>query len=233
MLLCMQFCNVIIEVTCKSMISEQLLRFLEPLRNLYQRAGELAHNWGNNGLYPHWLKVSQGSDHRISNHHEKSIPAHMEAKSINPPSPDGIYPVTRMGLWLLLRDCPRLNSDVTIAYFDKHFGNQSYQCMNFSPTIPPSSYWASFFAGDTPSISFQTRHNPFEPVLLWQFLQCLVIVGVSIFLEIPNRKRRLKYSTSGKQPKVTSANQTDRIVEDNHPTNTHKKQGMLFVNYKL
>jgi hypothetical protein len=49
----------------------------------------------------------------------------------------------------------------------------------FCPTVP---------LGETPSISFQTRHNPFEPVYLWQFLQCLVVLAVAIYLDLPENK---------------------------------------------
>lgn len=85
-----------------------------PLRHLYQRAGELAHSWGNNGLYPAWLKEASLEDPR-------SVPAHLHSRTVKPPALDMVTPVTRFGLWLLLKDCPKLTNDATLAHFDKSF----------------------------------------------------------------------------------------------------------------
>ncbi|ODN04705.1 hypothetical protein Ocin01_02004 [Orchesella cincta] len=42
---------------------------------------------------------------------------------------------------------------------------------------------------ETPPLSFQTRHNPFEPIYLWQFLQCLIVTAVAYYVDIPRLRQ--------------------------------------------
>lgn len=122
-------------------------------------------------------------------------------------APDHVNPVTRFGLWLLLKDCPGVLSDITLAELDL--------------------IWST-----VPSISFQTRHHPFEPVQLWQvistiskqalkwyythqnsvislpqFLQCLIVVASMLYIEIP--KRTYQYEANNNENEDEFINEED------------------------
>ncbi|CAL8131621.1 unnamed protein product [Orchesella dallaii] len=170
--------------------------YLPYIRKLYHRAGEFSQKYGNHGLYPAYMKKTNnkakshpdqskhhpndtpdyGHHHNVdldpdSHPHHRGYsrldePRHMKGKVEKPDALDGVNPVTRFGLWLILRDCDSLMDEVTMAYYDK--------------------IWC-----ETPPLSFQTRHNPFEPVYLWQFLQCLIVTAVAYYVDIPRLRQPL------------------------------------------
>lgn len=96
---------------------EKNFRFLTEIRTLYTRAGELAHSYGNNGIYPTWAKDKAESEDQL-----KDESPHMQGWKTKPPSLDNVHVLTRFGLWLLIKDCPGLLNDASMAYFDKLWG---------------------------------------------------------------------------------------------------------------
>ncbi len=128
-------------------------RYLPQLRRLFKRAGYLGEWWGNQGHYPKWMAKTQQSHHKPQSAYDTHIrhnlldaefhDTHVHGHKPHRGSPDNVHPLTRFGLWLLMRDCPGILNDVTLAEYDRAWNAVQ-------------------------SISFQTKHNPFEPVYLYQ-----------------------------------------------------------------
>lgn len=117
------------------------------IRKLYERASKLGEWWGMPGHHPDWLHNPEPENKRKFHPGPKTEQGGGDGLHKNKQNkfltPDNIYLVTRFGLWLVLKDCPGILSSVTTAEYD--------------------NIWST-----VESISFQTKHNPFEPVYLWQ-----------------------------------------------------------------
>lgn len=166
-------------------------------------------------------------DHDYVHHHHPreysrlDEPEHMKGKVEKPESLDGVNPVTRFGLWLLLRDCDNILEEVTMSYYDKiwcRFGTFQHFAKLKKITIPVV-YHECLFKGETPPVSFQTRHNPFEPVYLWQFLQALIVASVAYFIDIPRLRQH-------------AAEKTETVLEPAAVSETTLNSGISFAEHR-